>query len=158
MWFTYILRCSDSSYYVGHTGDISQRVAVHNAGRGSGYTAARVPVTLVWYEQHQTETQAIQREHQIKKWSKAKKTALIAGNFNELNELAKRQRQYISCLRQAAFIGCGKSVVVLELNKKPAYQLWAICRFFKRERFEIFLLVEFFTLSQFSNDLSKILT
>ena len=38
-WFVYILRCSDLSYYVGHTVNPQQRVTTHNAGLGPVYNA-----------------------------------------------------------------------------------------------------------------------
>jgi predicted GIY-YIG superfamily endonuclease len=48
--FVYILRSSDGSYYVGHTTDLVERVARHNAGRGPAYTAVRRPVQMVFSE------------------------------------------------------------------------------------------------------------
>lgn len=93
MWYVYILLCSDNSYYVGNTNDIPQRLARHNAGRGSQYTSTRIPVLLVWKEIHNKKDQAVKREMQIKKWSKAKKKALIDGDMTKLRGLAKRRKQ-----------------------------------------------------------------
>jgi len=90
-YFTYILHCSDNSYYVGHTENLTQRVAWHNAGHGSAWTAKRRPVTLVFSEPHATEAEAVRREIQIKKWSRAKKEALVAGDQAELKRLSKRR-------------------------------------------------------------------
>ncbi|MHC5123439.1 MAG: GIY-YIG nuclease family protein, partial [Planctomycetota bacterium] len=50
MWFVYFLTCSDDSYYIGHTHNIKQRVETHNQGRGSSWTAKRLPVTLAYFE------------------------------------------------------------------------------------------------------------
>ncbi len=91
-YFTYILRCSDGSYYVGHTDDLAQRVAWHNLGHGSTWTTKHRPVTLVYDEPHQTESEAIRREIQIKKWSRAKKQALVAGDKSKLKILSKRRK------------------------------------------------------------------
>jgi putative endonuclease len=52
MWFVYILRCADGSFYVGETNDVSIRLADHNRGRGGPHTAKRRPVTLAYVEEH----------------------------------------------------------------------------------------------------------
>lgn len=91
MWHVYILQCSDNSFYTGHTNNINKRSELHNSGRGSSYTAARLPVRQVWYEEHETEKQAILIEKQIKRWSRAKKEALINGDIKKLKHLSKRK-------------------------------------------------------------------
>ena len=88
-WFTYILLCNDNSYYVGHTQDIQQRVQTHNDGQEADYTAKRKPVKLVYKEELQSKPDAIAREVQIKKWSKAKKQSLIKGDVEQLKILSK---------------------------------------------------------------------
>lgn len=90
-WFTYILQCADGSYYVGHTSDVDARIAIHNAGKGAAYTRLRRPVDLVYSETHSRQTEAITREKQIKRWSRAKKRALIIGDQASLHDLAKRR-------------------------------------------------------------------
>ena len=92
-YFTYILRCSDGSYYVGHTDDPAQRVHWHNLGHGSTWTAKRRPVTLVYSEPHTAEADAVRREIQIKKWSRDKKEALITSDNRELKNLSKRRKK-----------------------------------------------------------------
>ncbi len=87
----YILRCADATYYVGSTTDVAARVAAHNAGRGARFTACRRPVVLVHAEPFDTMDEARQREIQIKKWSRAKKDALIAGDPQALHRLSRRQ-------------------------------------------------------------------
>ncbi len=89
--FVYILRCADDSFYVGHTSDVEARVQVHNAGRGAVWTACRRPVELVHSEPFPSELHAITRERQLKKWTQAKKLALIKGDRAELKRLAKRR-------------------------------------------------------------------
>jgi putative endonuclease len=84
----YILLCADQSYYVGYTTDIETRERRHNEGRGSQYTSARVPVHLVYSESRQSLKAALQRERQIKRWTRAKKAALIAGDREQLNKLS----------------------------------------------------------------------
>jgi len=78
-FFVYILRCSDGSLYVGHSEDVEERVAAHNNGRGAVWTTCRRPVRLVYRETCLTEAAAVNRERQIKRWTHAKKKALVEG-------------------------------------------------------------------------------
>jgi len=87
-WFIYILKCSDNSYYVGHTEDIETRLKLHTNGRASKHTAARRPVTLFYHEITDSKTSAMKREQQIKHWSKAKKEALINRDHKALKALS----------------------------------------------------------------------
>ena len=90
----YILRCSDGSYYTGLTKqEIEARVWEHNAGIYDGYTRKRRPVELVFTETYDRITEAIDRERQIKGWSRAKKEALIALAYERLPELASRKKK-----------------------------------------------------------------
>jgi putative endonuclease len=91
--FVYMLRCADHSYYVGSaTGDdLTKRIAEHNAGVYKGYTSQRLPVTLVWSEHFERITDAIAAERRIKGWSRAKKEALIDGDWSSLRSLSRRR-------------------------------------------------------------------
>jgi predicted GIY-YIG superfamily endonuclease len=86
--FVYILHCSDSSYYVGITEDVSARLARHRAGKGCLYTRLHRPFTLVHQEGPYPIAQAMFRERQLKRWSKAKKEALIRRNRTGLTNRA----------------------------------------------------------------------
>ena len=90
-WATYILLCTDGSSYVGHTEDVQLRIVTHNAGKGACYTACRRPVKLAFSETHPSKSKAIAREAQIKKWSRARKQALIDGDITKLHKLVKRR-------------------------------------------------------------------
>ena len=72
-FYVYIVRCSDGSYYVGHTDDIASRISAHNEGRGAKYTFLRRPVTLVYSEIIEGEAEATRRERQIKGWTAPKR-------------------------------------------------------------------------------------
>ena len=85
--YVYILRCSDGSLYIGSTADLDMRVARHNRGDGCAFTARRTPVTLLYSESHATRTQAMSRERRLKRWTRAKKEALIAGDLAALKKL-----------------------------------------------------------------------
>jgi len=89
LYFVYILRCSDGSYYVGSTQNLEERLQAHNDGKATRYTFLRRPVQLVYSEAHDAESAAVRRERQIKKWSRAKKKALMAGNLERLRELSR---------------------------------------------------------------------
>ncbi len=88
-YYTYILKCADNSYYVGHTENPNQRLKTHNSGQGPKWTALRLPVELVYCEISGKLEQAIKRERQLKKWTRAKKEALIAKNITKLKQLSK---------------------------------------------------------------------
>jgi len=88
-FFTYILRCSDGSFYNGHSDNLEQRVAQHQSGYFTGYTCKRRPVELVWSEYFSTRIEALEAEKRIKGWTKAKKQALIDGDWELLSELAR---------------------------------------------------------------------
>jgi len=88
----YILRCSDGSYYVGITRtSLEIRIAQHNDGTFLGYTASRRPVDLIFSQWFDRITDAIENERKLKGWSRAKKEALIRGDFESLKQLAKRK-------------------------------------------------------------------
>src|SRR5262245_34071274 len=91
--FVYMLNCADASYYIGSaTGDdLAHRVAQHQAGTYRGYTYNRRPVRLVWSEHFDRITDAIAAERQLKGWSRAKKEALIRGDWSSIQRLAKRR-------------------------------------------------------------------
>jgi putative endonuclease len=76
--FTYIVRCADGTLYTGYALDPRARENVHNSGRGARYTAGRRPVALVHSEGFRTKSKALKREHELKRWPRARKEALIA--------------------------------------------------------------------------------
>jgi predicted GIY-YIG superfamily endonuclease len=61
-----MLRCSDGSYYVGHTDDIEKRVTEHQTGAGCGYTATRQPIRVVFTEEFPSREEAIAAERQLR--------------------------------------------------------------------------------------------
>ncbi len=89
--YVYILRCSDGSYYVGRaTGsDLGPRIDQHNAGVFGGYTASRRPVTLVWSEYFDRIRRNCRRA-ELKRWSRAKKEALIRSDWTTVQRLSQR--------------------------------------------------------------------
>jgi predicted GIY-YIG superfamily endonuclease len=85
---TYMLRCADGSYYLGHSDELEKRIAEHQHGQGCAWTKSRLPVELVWRQEFPDRDAARAAEHQIKRWTRAKKEALIAGDYDRLQLLA----------------------------------------------------------------------
>ena len=68
--------CGDNTLYTGWTNDIEKRLTAHNCGRGARYTRTRLPVKLVYLEEHETKEHAMSREWHIKKLTREEKLAL----------------------------------------------------------------------------------
>ena len=95
---TYILKCSDNSYYVGVTNNIERRFKEYQEGINVGsYTHSRLPVVLKWGSEPMAPNQAIALEKQIKGWTRKKKEALINNNWDKLKEYAK-------CLNESSHV------------------------------------------------------
>jgi predicted GIY-YIG superfamily endonuclease len=82
--YVYMLKCSDGSYYVGCTTALEQRLAQHQSGIFRGYTLKRRPVEMVLCLEFTDINQAIQCERKLKGWSRAKKEALIRGDWDDV--------------------------------------------------------------------------
>ncbi len=90
--YIYILKCSDDSYYTGITSNLELRMLQHNtAYYPDCYTASRRPLELVFYAEFTDINLAIEKEKQIKKWSRVKKEALINDDYDSLPNLAKKK-------------------------------------------------------------------
>lgn len=92
-YFVYIVKCSDGSYYTGVTSNLEKRIAEHNSGIIEGYTSDRLPVNLVYSNRFGNVNDAIRAEKQIKGWTRAKKEALIRGDFEALVNLSKSKKK-----------------------------------------------------------------
>ncbi len=93
MPFVYILKCSDGSYYVGSTTNLEKRLAEHQSGFFEGYTQSRRPVELIWSAEMPTEHEAFSFERQIKGWSRAKKEALVRGDWGRVHLVVRQERK-----------------------------------------------------------------
>lgn len=76
-WLVYILKCTDASYYTGITNDLARRLKAHTKGTASKYTRSRLPVKVVYREILPTKGQALSREMEIKKLTRAQKILLM---------------------------------------------------------------------------------
>ena len=88
-----MLKCSDGSYYVGRTDNPERRLGEHQAGTVRGYTETRRPVALVWASEFRSDTDAYLCERRIKGWSRAKKEALIRGDWDVIHAIVRNERQ-----------------------------------------------------------------
>ena len=89
-FFTYMLRCSNGSYYIGHTDDLEKRLGEHQMGEACHYTRFRLPVKLVWFQEFPAREEAKAAELRLKGWNRAKKEALIEGRFDIISRLSSR--------------------------------------------------------------------
>ena len=89
MFSLYILECSDATLYVGHTDDLDERMRQHDAGIADSYTSVRRPLRLMHVQEFETRYEALTMERKLKGWSRAKKLAYIAGDWNSIRVLAK---------------------------------------------------------------------
>jgi putative endonuclease len=88
-FWVYMLRCSDGSYYVGHTDDLQKRLWEHEQGLAADWTRRRRPVELVWSAFGTSRDEVFAFERRIKNWSRAKKEALIAGDWALVGHFAR---------------------------------------------------------------------
>ncbi len=91
-----MLQCSDGKYYTGHTDDLERRIAEHHHGGFCDFTSRRRPVKLVWAENFQTRDDAFRAEFRIGGWSRVKKEALIAGDWERLSFFARPPKKRVS--------------------------------------------------------------
>jgi putative endonuclease len=92
--WVYFLRLESGKLYVGATKDIDQRCKEHFAGKACRTTRLDAPISLVCSEEFETFTEARKRENQVKRWSRAKKEALLSGNVTRLRELSKSRKTW----------------------------------------------------------------
>jgi putative endonuclease len=88
-FWVYILRCRDGSYYTGHTDDLEKRLWEHAEGLAADWAKRRRPVELVWCDWTGTRYEALAFERRVKGWSRPKKEALIAGDWDRVSYLAR---------------------------------------------------------------------
>ena len=94
MFWVYMLKCADNSYYTGHTDNLENRLMQHyHKIFPTCFTATRLPVELVFSQEFATREEALVSEKQIKGWSRKKKEALISSDWNALSIYAKRRKK-----------------------------------------------------------------
>jgi putative endonuclease len=91
--WTYIFRLKSGQLYIGSTTDLKQRYQDHQNGNACRTTKLDPPIKLVFSESYPTFSEARKREAQIKRWTRAKKEALVAGDMNKLRQLSKSRQK-----------------------------------------------------------------
>lgn len=86
MPYTYMLKCSDGTFYTGWTVDLDARLKAHNSGKGARYTRSRLPVTLIYWELHPGRGEAQRREAIIRKLGRKQKEELVKSMSEEIKE------------------------------------------------------------------------
>ena len=92
LFYVYILKCNDGSYYIGHTDNLEKRIQEHNMNKYAGYTATRLPVELVFSEEFTSRDAALNAEHKLKKWTRKKRETLIKHGWQGMQSFAKKHR------------------------------------------------------------------
>ena len=101
----YILRCADGRYYTGHTDDLERRVAEHQNGGFCSFTSVRRPVELVFQEAFPTRIEALEAERRIGGWSRAKKEALIRGDWKSVSAFSRPPSERFSTSLETNGVG-----------------------------------------------------
>jgi putative endonuclease len=89
VYFVYILRTASNTLYIGVTQALDQRIDAHHGGKGAEWTRVHSGAQVVHSESYPTLGLARTREIQLKKWSRAKKEAFIAGDLAMLKNLSR---------------------------------------------------------------------
>ena len=92
--YMYILECADGTYYTGSTKNLEKRLWEHKIFEGANYTAKRLPVELVYYQEFNRIDEAFHREKQVQGWSHNKKKALIENRDNDLPLLSRNYTEH----------------------------------------------------------------
>ena len=91
-FWVYILLCHDGSLYIGQSVNVRERLRKHRYKLGSKHTADHPVSKLVFVEPYNSLEDAVARERQLKNWSRAKKEALVTGDFATLKRLARSRK------------------------------------------------------------------
>lgn len=78
IYYLYIVKCVDETFYTGITLDIKRRVSEHNTSKvGAKYTRSRRPVKLVYSKKYRSHKLAAKAELKVKRLSRPAKLKLI---------------------------------------------------------------------------------
>ena len=90
-FWAYMLHCRGGYFCTGHTDEFERRIAEHQSGTIPGFTKDHRPVELVWSQEFVTRDEAKAAEKRIKGWTRAKKLALIRGDWERISMLARKK-------------------------------------------------------------------
>ncbi len=98
LFYVYILRCSDGSYYTGHTDNLEKRLSEHRIKKFDGYTSTRLPIALAFHQGFNSRDDARAAEHKIKTWNRLKKEVLIEYGWEGIIQLRKKRARGLNKL------------------------------------------------------------
>jgi tRNA/rRNA methyltransferase len=129
-FFTYILQCADRSFYTGHTDDLEKRITQHETGALRGYTYDRRPVELMWVQEFSSREEALSAEIKVKNWSRAKKEALIAKDWDRLKLYSRppSERYGLAHARHSPSTSLGRNGVGLVDPREAAHPVIVLVR------------------------------
>ena len=81
MFYVYIIRCADGSFYCGYTTDVEKRFEKHKSGKGDKYTRSHLPLEIVYIEEFESKSDALKRECEIKSMTRSQKEKLINSDY-----------------------------------------------------------------------------
>lgn len=84
IWYLYIVKCKDDSFYTGITNNIKKRISEHNNKIGAKSLRGKVPVVLAYFEKYNNQQEAAEREREIKGWRREKKIKLITHSLRSV--------------------------------------------------------------------------
>ena len=88
-YFVYIMSNPSRTLYTGLTNSLRRRVRQHKEKLIDGFTAKYNITRLVYFESHEDVHRAIEREKQIKAWTRAKRVALIESKNPKWDDLSR---------------------------------------------------------------------
>lgn len=96
--YMYVVKCIDNTLYTGYTTDLVRRIKAHNNKKGAKYTRVRVPVSLVYYEEFTSKSEATKAESAFKKFTRLQKEQYIKENLKDdkkdkIKELNKKIKE-----------------------------------------------------------------
>jgi putative endonuclease len=77
-FYVYVMQCSDGTFYTGYTSDMEKRLAAHDSGTASKYTARRLPVKIVAKWAFGSRREAMRAEYAFKQLPRKEKLARIS--------------------------------------------------------------------------------
>jgi predicted GIY-YIG superfamily endonuclease len=120
-FWAYMLHCRGGVFYIGHTDNLELRLGQHESGTIAGFIRTYAPATLVWSQEFPSRIEALEAERRLKGWSRAKKLALIRGDWDRISALAKGKNGPSTSSGRTELGKCAPSPVRAELVEAPSF-------------------------------------
>ena len=126
MWYLYILRCGDGSYYTGSTHDLAHRLGEHQSGRGAAYTRSHLPVELVAAWRYGDHSSALRAERRFKGLPRDAKLTWIEGRWPFMG--APFAFEAVGEVQGHHFCPCCGGPLKTPAAQPPAVQVCGVCK------------------------------